>query len=160
MKWTWHAPRFSLVVTLAELAASVAVVLSVLFLAVEYRRAHVLTNREVENILYANMREMDRLIIENPDLALLVVRSVTAGDSLAEPDRLRYVAYEHIFFDSWESAWNYHRDGTLDDVNWQGWDEWFLAEARKKPLLAWQGNRKNYAGEFRGYLDGLLGASK
>ena len=149
-------PRLDIVVSIAEIISSLAIVVTLFYAANEFQRSNTLTNRDVENIIYDRMLEMDRLIIENADLAKLVLK---ASDNLGqlEPDeQLRYLAFEHIFYDTWESAWYYHDEGTLEEQNWNSWNSWFISETKNKPLLSWEGNRKNADVKFLKYIDNIF----
>ena len=143
-------------VSLAEIASALAVVVSLLYVGHEYSRSQTLTSREVEDIVYSRMLEMDRLIIETPDLAKLVLRASDDSDHLTPDERIRLLAYQHVFFDSWESIWYYHTEGILDDQAWASWNSWFVDEAQRRAAWVWEDNRHNYNGTFLTYVDGIL----
>jgi len=149
-------PKLDTVVSIAEIISSLAIVVTLFYAANEFQRSHTLTNRDVENIIYDRMLEMDRLIIENADLAKLVLKASENADQLEPDEQLRYLAYEHIFYDTWESAWYYHKEGTLDEQNWESWNSWFISKTENKPLLSWEGNRKNADDEFLKYIDSIF----
>ena len=67
-------PKLDTVVSVAEIISSLAIVVSLFYIANEFQRSNTLTNRDVENIIYDRMLEMDRLIIENADIAKLVLK--------------------------------------------------------------------------------------
>ncbi len=148
--------KLNITVSVAEIVSSLAIVISLFYAVNEFKRSNTLTNRDVENIIYSRMLEMDRLIIENADLSELIMRASVNAEKLTPNEQLRYLAFEHIFFDSWESAWYYHREGTLEKTNWESWNSWFTSETKNKPFLSWKGNRKNYSGEFLKYVDTIF----
>ncbi len=43
--------------------------------------------------------------------------------------------------------------GTLWKGPWDGWNTWFIAEAKRRPLFGWTGNRKHFADEFLQHVD-------
>lgn len=51
---------------------------------------------------------------------------------LSPAETVRYLAYEHIFYDSWEIAWTAYNEGVLEEEAWQDWNGWFTAEARRR----------------------------
>lgn len=148
-----------LIVSVAEIISSLAIVVSLFYIANEYQRSNTLTNRDVENILYNNMKEMDRLLIENVDLAKIILKTSHGGEELTPDELIRYLAFEHIFYDSWESAWYYYQENILEKQNWDSWNTWFISEVKNKPLISWEGNRKNYDGEFLGYIDNIYNST-
>ena len=58
-------PKLDTVVSLAEIISSLAIVVSLFYIANEFQRSNTLTNRDVENIIYDRMLKMDQLVIEN-----------------------------------------------------------------------------------------------
>jgi hypothetical protein len=149
-------PKLDTVVSIAEIISSLAIVVSLFYIATEFQRSNTLTNRDVENIIYDRMLKMDQLVIENADLAKLVLKASNNPERLEPDERMRYLAFEHIFYDTWESAWYYHKEGTLDEQNWNSWNSWFISETKNKPLLSWEGNRKNADDEFLKYIDSIF----
>ena len=97
--------------------------------------------------------EMDRLLIETAGLADILVRVADDAASLSSSERARYLAYEHIFYDSWELAWVSHAEGILEDRAFADWNSWFAEEARRKPPLGWTGNRRNHGDDFIRYVE-------
>lgn len=145
--------RLDTAVSIAEIISSAAIVVSLIYVAYEFQRSESLTNRDVENIIYERMLQLDHLLIGNKDLAGLIIKAENNQNDLTPEEEMRYLAYEHIFYDSWESAWYYHQEKILEDKNWEGWNSWFISAIENKPLLSWEGNRKNYNGGFLEYLD-------
>jgi len=148
------------VVSVAEIISSLAIVVSLIYVAYEFKRSETITNRDVENIVYERMLQIDRLLIENPDLARIVLKATDNPEGLTPAEQMQYLAYEHIFYDSWESAWYYYQEGILETESWDGWNTWFIAEAKRRPLLGWMGNRKHFAGGFLEYVDKEVAAAR
>lgn len=143
--------------SLAEVISAVAIVISLLYVAYEFRRTSTMGSREADVVLFERAREANRLLIESPGLAEIIITAAAAPQDLTAADRLRYLTFQHDFFDSWEIGWYYHADGILDDDEWSEWDEWFTMEALSLPAFAWIENRDNFTGEdFRRHVDSLL----
>ncbi len=143
--------------SLAEVISALAVVITVLYVGYEFRRSSTVSSREADLILFERTRESNRLLIESPGLAEIIVAARTAPEEMSEADRLRFLAYQHDFFDTWEIGWYYHDVGILDTQTWVEWDEWFTDEARRRPRFGWTENRQNFTGgPFRAHVDSLL----
>ena len=141
----------------AEVVSAVAIIVSLLYVGYEYRRTSTMSSREADVILFERTREANRILIESPGMADIVVLAETAPQSLSAADRLRFLAYQHDFFDTWEIAWYYHADGILETDTWEEWDEWFSEEARRTPDFAWRETRRHFTGEdFRDHVDRAL----
>ncbi len=149
--------RLETVVSLAEIVTALAVVASLLYAASEFRRSQTLTSTDVETLLYQRMLERDRLLIENPELAELQITAARRPEALSPAQMARFLAYEHVFYDSWELAWSAGRDGVLGEAAWNDWNGWFVAEARRRPRAGWTGNRRNHSDGFVRYVEDRLG---
>ena len=144
------------IVSLAEIASAVAVVISLLYLANDFRRSQTLTSTDVETLLYDRMLEMDRLLIESSELAGILVQAAEDAGGLSPVDRGRFLAYEHILYDSWELAWVSHADGVLETSAFEDWNAWFARSARRRPAFGWKGNRANHMDDFIQYVESQL----
>ena len=148
--------RLQLYASMAEIVSAIAIVISLLYVVSEFRQAQTLTEREVDAQLFERAREANRILIENPDVAAIIINAVDNPDQLSKVDRLRYLAFQHQFFDSWEFAWGYYQDGVLGADLWKEWDAWFSSRARDLPAFAWTANRRNFSGTFRTHVDQCL----
>jgi len=140
----------------AEIVSAAAIVISLLYVASEFRQSQTVTERDAEAQLFERVREANRQLIENPGVAALAIQAEKAPGELTEVDHLRYLAMQHQYFDSWELAWSYHADGVLGTDVWREWDAWFTGRARELPHFAWVESRKHFAGAFRDHVDRAL----
>ncbi|MCJ7467033.1 MAG: hypothetical protein MUO53_10115 [Maribacter sp.] len=76
---------------------------------------------------------------------------------MTQTDKIRYLAYEHIFYDSWETLYEGYQDGLVDEKTWMGWNEYILKEARRKPIFGRKGNLDQFGMEFLEYIQTDLG---
>ena len=149
--------KFQKYAAVAEIVSAVAIVISLVYVGYEFRRTQTLSSNDVDKILFERVQEMNGMLIQVPDLANLVLLAQNRSSEIKDADRIRYLAYQHMFFDSWEVSWLYHEDGILDDRSWQEWNEWFASEARARPLFGWVENRRHFPGaEFMDHVDQLL----
>lgn len=146
--------RVLIYASLAEIVSALAIVISLLYVVSEFRRTETLTSREVDTILFERVRESMTMLASSEDLAQIVINAEADDSDLSDANRLRYLAFQHVFFDTWETAWVYYQDGILDEKDWVEWDAWFVAEARRRPEFSWTENRRNFTGEaFRRHVD-------
>jgi hypothetical protein len=148
--------KFQKYASIAEIVSAVAIVVSLLYVGYEIRRTEVLSSRDIDELLFERNLEANRVLIENADIARIIVKAQDNPDELTPADRIRYLAFEHNFYDSWEIAFYAHTDGVLIDANWNEWNEFYMQEARRRPKFAWTENRHNFVGAFADYVDGLL----
>lgn len=140
-------------VSVAEIISALAVVATLIYAVGELKRSRATTSGDVETILYERMLEMDRLLVEGDGFADLVVRAAEAPESLTTAERTRYLAYEHIFYDAWETAVAAHGNGLITPDAFEEWDGWFAADAARRPRFAWTENRRNYNSSFIEYVE-------
>lgn len=140
--------RLQWFVSVTQILSSLAVFISIIYLVTEYNRSGLLNQRDIENKVYERVMALNELIVQHPELAEIIVKAQTNSDSLTTTETMRYLAYEHIFYDSWETLWVGHKDGFIEDQVWIDWNNWFLLKAREKPVLSLDGNKDNITGEF------------
>ena len=150
-------PSLQVIVSIAEIASAIAVVISILYVANEFKASQALTSTDVQSEIYTRMLDMDRLLVENADMAEILIAAEENPDSLNSASKLRFLAYEHIFYDSWELAWVSYENEILEVNAWDKWNNWFSAEAKRRPLLGWTGNLKNHEKEFIEYVEKQVG---
>lgn len=142
---------------IADVVGAFAIVASLIYAGYSFRHASTMSSSDANVMLYERERLHNAVIFENADMAHLVYMADTSPDSLQGVDRFRYLEYEHDFLDSWEMAFGYHQDGILNDVMWEGWNEWYIAEMRARPRFAWEENRHNFPDpDFSGLVDAAL----
>jgi len=141
------------VVSIAEIISALAVVVTLVYAVSELKRSRALASTDIETVLYDRMLELDRLIVESADLADIVERAREDPASLTSGERVRYLAWQHIFFDAWEAAVEASRNDLIDPATFASWDAFFAADAARRPKLAWTGNLRNYGQDFIDYVE-------
>ncbi len=145
--------KLLLIAAIAEIVSAVAIVLTVVYAVSELQQSQARGNTDIENVLYARMMELDRLIVESPDMADLLLRAKEDPASLGPQERARYLAYEHIFYDSWEAALQAWRNGLMTDRSFESWNQWFIEDSARRSKLGWTGNQRYYDEEFISYVE-------
>ena len=144
------------VVAIANIVSSLVLIISIIILINEYKQSEVLNEKTIENLVYDRMMELDRLVIENSDLGEIISVAHENEDSLSASDKIRYLAYEHIFYDSWETIWVGYQNGVIRKDTWNDWNDWFIRAFKKKPALSWQGNIDQFSPLFLEFLNSEL----
>ena len=98
-----------------EAVGLIAIVASLIFLAVETRQnTSALYGESRQSVLTASHAELF-VLVENPDLLL----SVTSGDPLTEEQQVKLGAWLAAAMRSREYSWLQYRDGVIDDAQWE-----------------------------------------
>lgn len=143
-------------VATAEIISALAVVFTLLYAVSELKRSRALTSTSIESVLYERMTEMDRLVAEASGLAEILVRAGDDATSLTPGERARYLAYERIFYNSWEMAREASKTRLMDRAQFAAWEGWFTRDAARRPHGGWTDNKFNHNEDFITYVDGRV----
>ena len=131
------------VVSVAEIISALAVVLSLLYAGYEFRRSQTLKSADVMKVLYDRVALLEQMMVENADLAEVTVK-LRNGQGVSSSDTLRFLSYEHIFYDTWELGFDSYETGIIEKEHWQTWSDWFTRESARRPQLGWVGNKRHF----------------
>ncbi|MDP2481313.1 MAG: hypothetical protein Q8W51_11490 [Candidatus Palauibacterales bacterium] len=144
--------------SIAEIVSALAIVVSLVYAGYQFRRSTTLSSSDAAAVLIERFRESNKLLIESPGLAKIVLAGRARSADLSEADRLRYRTFEREFFNTWEAAWLYHADGILDAPTWADLDDYFAVAAKRRPARVWVQVREDFPEEpFRAHVDSVMG---
>jgi hypothetical protein len=150
--------RVQTVASIAEIISAFGLIVSLLYAGYEFRRSTTVTSSDAATVLTERFRESNRLLIESPGLAEIVLAGRAGSADLSEADRLRFQTFEKEFFNSWEAAWLYHVDGILDAPTWADLDEYFAVAAKRRTAEVWVGIREDFPEDlFRAHVNAIMG---
>jgi hypothetical protein len=139
---------------ITEVTSVVAVVLSVIYLALQIRdNTKVLRSQAHYNALSLAQRPME-MMIENEGLATIVNRGYFKPDALDVDDWARFGDYVFIGFNAWEYLYYQHKDRSIPKELWVGADAYFKGLVETKPGLTkfWSEYRASFDEPFRSYV--------
>ena len=150
--------------SIGEIISAVAIVVSLIYAGYEFRQSETLSSREVETLLFERFREMNQLEIQTPGLAEVLIAGVADPAALSPGDRRRFETFERGFYNNWEIAWYYHRDGILDAATWNDWDSYFQQSVQERAAWVWPAIRKDFLSDLAGpkfhdHVDAVLAES-
>ena len=106
--------------TYVELIGLLAVIVSLVFVAIEIRQSTITTQAQAMLELNASFNETMIAVYENPALAALIVRGVEDG-SLSPTENLQFGQWAYSAMNIFESAHVFHAKDLLDPEDYQGW---------------------------------------
>ena len=109
----------------AEILASVGVIVSLIFVALSINRSNVLTSGEVSDQTYQALREARQLVIQDRSLLALTVKAKEGLGSLDEIEHALYLEWVILHTDEWERLYAREYDGLIRFENFVGWDDYF-----------------------------------
>jgi hypothetical protein len=138
---------------LAEIIASVAVVISLLLVAYSIRRNTAEVELSNSNFLYQLDTQIGADLSGDTALAILI-HKINQKETLTGAEKVQYVAFQERYLSVLELAWTQHKSGSLSDIDWHDWDK-YLSDTVTGGLPEewWLEIRGLYKYEFAKYVD-------
>jgi hypothetical protein len=140
-------------VSLAQVVSALIMVVTLLYAVSEWRRNVDYTTQDLEYNLYGRLLEMDLLLAESGDLAEIVLRAANGPQNLTPAERARFLAYENIFYNTWNALYDARESGLMGPRQFGLWEESFITAAARRPKFGWTDNHHNYTPPFMEYID-------
>ena len=103
---------------LGEFIGSIAVVFSLIYLAVQVRQNMRMVRASVRQSISEDVQKLSLLAFEHPDVAVLM-EAARSERELSDPDSNRLMYGIRYFFRVWENAYQQHRDNLFDEREWE-----------------------------------------
>jgi hypothetical protein len=108
-----------------EIVGTVAVVISLLFVAYSINRNTDATQASSENILFERHTELANQFMLDPTLAELMVKRRNGDPDMTEVEVIRWEKYELNMLDIWALAHSRYQRELLSEDQWETWDRYF-----------------------------------
>jgi hypothetical protein len=108
---------------ISQLVGSIAVVVSVLYLAVQLRSSTRVAKVAAMDAAAAALRDVTKPFMENAELARLWRIGLENLDALSAEDQARFFHAAHQFLKAMETIHYHYVYGMLDPQLWSGWRE-------------------------------------
>ena len=108
-----------------EIVGTIAVVISLLFVAYSINRNTDATQASSENILFERHTELANQFMIDATLAELMVKRRNGNADLTEVEAIRWEKYELNMLDIWALAHNRYQRELLSEDQWVTWDRYF-----------------------------------
>ncbi|HEY6327045.1 MAG TPA: hypothetical protein VIW73_11100 [Candidatus Cybelea sp.] len=145
---------------LSQIIAALALVASLLFVAVELRNSNRESRHRAGEEAYQKFREVQLEVAGNADLARIWAGGVHDFSSLEPLDKTRFLLLTHVFFKNWESVFLVHVDGRLSHELCES------TESMAGDLLgysgiqaAWSARKSYFHPKFREHVNAKIGAA-
>jgi hypothetical protein len=101
---------------------AIGVIISIIYLAAQIRNQNKESRRAAMNVLTTHWSDLNRSLVENPELAALWIRALRSFDELDGASKLRFGAHLGRFLRFADSLYLGVLDGTLDKRLWRGYE--------------------------------------
>jgi hypothetical protein len=106
---------------ISQLVGSIAVVLSVLYLAMQVHSSTRIAKLAAQDAASTALREVTKPFAENADLARIWRLGLENVKALSAEDQARFFHSTYQFLKAYETIHFHHVYGLMDDQIWQGW---------------------------------------
>jgi hypothetical protein len=145
---------------IGQIAGAVAVVASVVYLAVQIRNQNKESGRNVANLLVAQYNDMLKSLSDTAECADVFLRAVHSFDELDGVSKLRFGSLIGRDFKNFEGLYIYRLDGTLDPRIWRGIERCIADLAAYPGVQSWWATRRHWhTDEFCELVDKYIAKS-
>ena len=111
---------------LGELAAALAVIVSLVFVVVSVNQNTNALQGMNDNTIFEQHTQIMNLIIADPSMAAIFAKKSGENPQLTEIEAVRWERYQTSLLDIWVMAYTRHQTGLLADDHWEPWDTYFI----------------------------------
>ena len=145
------------VIQIGELLVAIAVVISVVFVAVEIRQNSEAQIRSTTQEAVANYISSLERMVDNPDFSCLYIRGVQDYRALSGADRLRFSAYYMSTYYQLQEMFQFSEQGSIDADTWSGFLGLLTETTRYPGVRQWFSDRRHwFSSDFQAYVDKLI----
>ena len=139
---------------IAEIIAAIAVIASLLYVAVEVRQNTVAVRLNTLHDVKDTIREVNLLVAEQGDLAEILFEGFQDLDKLSGAPRARFYTWAHNLFLGYENLYLQYLGGALDPRHWSGMAQ-HMSDVSSVPGVQayWADRRQWFTEEFRNYWE-------
>src|SRR5260370_29779628 len=117
LRWA-NAMNWEMISAVGQMLGAIGVIISIIYLAVQIRNQNKESQRAAMNVLTTHWSDLNRTLVENPEMAVLWLRALRRFDDLDPQSKLRFVAHLGRFLRFADSLYLSLLDGTLDKRLW------------------------------------------
>jgi hypothetical protein len=146
--------------SIAEIVGAIAVVVSLLYLAIQMRSQNREARLSTINSSLAEWNSLLALVADSSELASIWNRGLK-NEELSEDEEVRFRAFANSYLRVVEGLYLQHLEGRLDDRIWHG-----ISKGTTDMLAAtglhrfWSHRQDWYSSEFREFVDTAMKSSK
>src|SRR5438046_9478798 len=107
---------------IGQMLGAIGVNISIIYLAAQIRNQNKESQRAAMNVLTTHWSDLNRTLVENPEMAVLWLRALRSFDDLDAKSKLRFGAHLGRFLRFADSLYLNVLDGTLDKRLWRGYE--------------------------------------
>ena len=147
------------IVALAEILGTIAVVVSLIYVAIQIRQNTHTTKLATGQNLSRDYREAIAPLYSDPHLAKIYLSGMNGIQSLTNEDRFRAYVFTQCYYRTLENAYYQYQNGAVDDYVWEA----FISNMQFSKDTAiqkafWRDRQHIFSEEFRAFYNDLPAA--
>jgi len=153
------AHTLEIVQIVSSIIGSVAVALTVVYLAIEVRASTRATYSQTYQTTIAALGDMAAIVGETKEKSRVYAVGMADPDKLDEDEYLQFAYLGISLFRKYENAYFQYRSGMIDDAFWDGHRDNLLWFFHRPGTQRWWGERRlGFSKAFREYLESTSAA--
>ena len=134
---------------IGELIGAVAVLVTLIYLAIQIRKNTRAVERESHRTLLQHQHAIWSLLLNNKELNDVVRRGENDPDDLSEDEWSDFVKYMFMYMNIWDANFQNFRSGNMDEAVYRSWDSGLRLVSRKVGYKRfWELNKAAYTDAF------------
>ena len=146
---------------IGQMLGAIGVIISIVYLAAQIRTQNKESQRQAMNALTTHWSDLNRTLVENPEMAVLWLRALRSFDDLDAKSKLRFGAHLGRLLRFADSLYLNVLDGTLDKRLWRGYERTIADTVAYPGFQTWWATRKHWhTDEFCALIDQHIRTAK
>ena len=142
---------------LGEVVGTVAIVISLLFVAYNIQQNTDALQGQTENILFERHAELANQLVSDPSMAEILLKMRSSEPNLGDIEAIRWEKYQLNLLDIWALAYTRHQSQLLSEDQWRAWDVYFsdlfASGGEKITKQRWDELENGFDHGFWGHVD-------
>ena len=146
--------NWEMISAVGQMLGAIGVIISIVYLAAQIRNQNKESQRAAMNALTTHWSDLNRTLVENPEMAVLWLRALRSFDDLDAESKLRFGAHLGRLLRFADSLYLNVLDGTLDKRLWRGYERTIADTVAYPGFQTWWATRKHWhTDEFCALID-------
>jgi len=149
--------HWEIIGAIAQLMAAIAVIPSIIYLAVETRNHNKESRRAAASVFLLHLSDFRKSISDNGDFAAILLRGLESFDALDPVEKLRFGSGLGRLFNLSEGLYLFYLDQALSPELWKTIEQTTADLAAYPGVQAWWATRKRWhTAKFRAVVDRMI----
>ncbi|MGR8948207.1 MAG: hypothetical protein ACU84Q_09190 [Gammaproteobacteria bacterium] len=140
---------------LGELIGAIAVVISLIYIAVQIRQNTWTVRASTEQAVFESAIDLDRIILTDPEFSRIWYLGRSSPDALDKEKARRFRRLMSMFYRNFENVYFQHKKGLVDDGIFERWGT-IVSHVSRQPGAErwWEFHNEVLTEEFRKFIEG------